>query len=120
MYSISEQRKYKRIKKPYIIRFRVKPDDMPDTASSDWDMVAVNNLGANGVSFNSNRNMRIGTNLDLKIGFSSSAPPIECGGRVTRVKRHLNTLIFGIVTEFIDIDKPLKEMINRTAEMIVP
>ena len=110
MYEISEKRKYKRIEKPYIIGFRIKPDENRDVVSRDWDMVAVNNLGAGGISFNSNRNMKTGATLDLKIGFSISMPPIECRGVVTRVKKHPNTSTFCIASALTEIDEHTKEI----------
>lgn len=119
MYEISEKRKYKRIEKPYIIRFRIKPYENRGVVSKDWDMVAVNDLGAGGISFNSSRNMKPGATLDLTIGFSTSMPPIECRGIVTRVKKHPNTFTFCIASAFTEIDEHIKEMINKTAEKLV-
>ncbi len=118
MYKISENRKYKRIEKPYITRFRIKPHGNQDVVSKDWYMVAVNDLGAGGISFNFDRTLKTGTTLDLKIGFSRSIPSLECRGVVTRVKTHPNTHIFGIATAFTEIDEHRKEMINKTAEEI--
>ncbi len=118
MYEISENRKYKRIEKPYITRFRIKPYGNQDVVSKDWNMVAANDLGAGGISFNFIRTLETGTALDLKIGFSTSIPPIECRGVVIRVKTHPNTSIFGIATAFTEIDEHIKEMINKTAEEI--
>ena len=77
MYKLSENRKYKRIEKPYIVRFRIKPYENQDVVPKDWNMVAVNDLGAGGISFNSNRNMKTGTTLDLKIGFSTSMESVK-------------------------------------------
>ena len=39
MYEISEKRKYKRIEKPYIVRFRIKPYENQAVVSKDWNMV---------------------------------------------------------------------------------
>ena len=119
MYKISENRKYKRIEKPYITRFRIKSYAPRDMVTKDWDMVAVNNLGAGGIFFHTRRSMEIGTTLDLKIGFSTSMPPIECRGVVTRVKKYPNTSTFCISTAFTEIDEHIKELINKTAEEIV-
>jgi hypothetical protein len=115
MNEISEKRKYKRIEKQYIARFRIKPDEAQEKVPIDWDMVAVNDLGAGGIFFHVSRNLKIGTTLDLKIGFSVSMPPIECRGVVTRVRKHPNFSVFGIATEFTEIDDHIKKMINKTA-----
>ena len=110
MYNIAEKRRFKRIEKPYMTRFRIKP-------AGTWDMVAVNDLGAGGVFFNSSNNLEVGMVLDLKIGFSKSTPAIKCDGVVTRVIKYPDTFIFGIGTAFSKIDEHIKEMINKVAEV---
>ena len=113
MYDNAEKRKYLRIEKPYMARFRVNPYEHSDAVSTDWDMVAVNDLGAGGIFFNSSNDLKIGTILNLKIGFSTTTPSIKCDGIVTRVINHPNTSIFGVATAFTKIDEHMKEMINK-------
>ncbi len=113
MYEVSEKRKYHRVEKPIIIRFRIRPQKDQEMPSSDWDMVGVNDLSAGGLFFNSSNNLEIGTVLDLRIGFSTSTVPVKCMGIVTRIKKHPHTSIFGIATSFADIEKQEKEMIDR-------
>jgi len=115
MYDNAEKRKYIRIEKPYMARFRVKPYENSGVVSTDWDMVAVNDLGAGGIFFNSSNDLKIGTVLNLKIGFSTTTPSIRCDGIVTRVINHPNTSIFGVATAFTKIDEHMKEMINKVA-----
>lgn len=79
-------------------------------------MVAVNDLGARGAFFNSSKNLEVGTNLDLKIGFSTTTPPIKCAGIVTRVKKTPQTSIFGIATAFTGVTEINKEIINKFVE----
>jgi hypothetical protein len=120
MYKISEKRKYKRIERPYMTRFRIKPYNDKDMVSKDGDMVAVNNLGAGGICFHTRKSLEIGTALDLKISFSISAPSIKCVGRVVRAKRHLDTSIFRIAIVFTEIEDHLKEILNKTALLVNP
>lgn len=115
MNEFSEKRKCKRIVKQYIARFRITSGEAQDMVPTDWDMVALNDLGAGGIFFHDRRRLKIGTTLDLKIGFSVSMPPIECRGIVTRVHKHPNFSIFGIATEFTEIDANIKEMIKKAA-----
>ncbi len=117
MYDNAEKRKYIRIEKPYMARFRVDPDGNQGAVSTDWDMVAINDLGAGGVFLNSSNNLEIVTILNLKIGFSTNTPSIKCDGVVTRVVHQPNTSIFGIATAFTKIDEHIKEMINKVAEL---
>ncbi len=113
MSEISERRKYQRVEKPIIIRFRIRPQKAQALAPSDWDMVGVNDLSARGLFFNSSYNLEIGTVLDLRIGFSTSTAPVKCKGIVTRVKKNPDTSIFGIATAFTEIEECEKEMIDR-------
>ena len=120
MNMISEKRRCKRIVKQYIARFRIKPGEAQDKAPTDWDMVALNDLGAGCIFFHDRRKLKTGTTLDLRICFSVSMPPIECRGVVTRVHKHPNFTIFGIATEFTEIDANIKEMINKAALFVNP
>ncbi|MFQ5686901.1 MAG: PilZ domain-containing protein [Candidatus Scalindua sp.] len=113
MYETSEKRKYQRVEKPIIIRFRIRPQKGQATAPSDWDMVGVNDLSARGLFFNSSYNIEIGTVLYLRIGFSTTTAPVKCKGIVTRVKKNPHTSIFGIATAFTDIEEHEKKMIDR-------
>ncbi len=113
MYEVSERRKYQRVEKPIIIRFRIRPQKDQALPPSDWDMVGVNDLSARGLFFNSSYNIEIGTVLDLRIGFSTSTVPVKCKGIVTRVKKSPHTSIFGIATAFTEIEEREIEMIDR-------
>ena len=111
----SEKRKYKRIEKPFIVKLQTLPDEPKERVSPDWDMVVAKDLGAGGVFFHCSKNLGIGTALDLKIGFSTSTPPIKCVGEVVRIIKQPYTSIFGIAVAFTKIHAQQKEMINRTA-----
>ncbi len=113
-----EKRKYQRIEKPFIVKLKTLPDKAKETVSDGWDMVVAKDLGAGGVFFHCSKNLDIGTALDLKIGFSTSTPPIKCVGVVVRIKKQPYTSIFGIAVAFTRIDAQEKEMINRTAQLI--
>ncbi len=115
MFKGIEKRKYKRIEKPFILKLQTVPDEAKETVSDGWDMVVAKDLGAGGVFFHCSKNLGIGTVLDLKIGFSTSTPPIRCVGIVVRIKKQPHTSIFGIAVAFTRIDAQEKEMINRTA-----
>ncbi len=113
MYNDAERRKYQRVEKPIIIKFRVRPNNSQEMASSEWDMVGVNDLSVGGLFFNSSNNIQDGTVLDLKIGFSTSSTPVKCTGMVTRVKKQPDTSIFGIAAAFMEIEEDEKELITR-------
>ena len=120
MQNSTERRKHHRAEKPVIIRFRIRPENGQEMASSEWDMVGVNDLSAGGLFFNSSNNIKDGIILDLKIGFSTSAAPVQCTGMVTRVKKQQDTSIFGIAAAFMNIAESEKELINRFINQTVP
>jgi len=51
MHNDVERRRYQRVEKPIIIRFRIRPDNDQEIASSEWDMVGVNDLSVGGLFF---------------------------------------------------------------------
>jgi len=108
-----ERRKYQRVEKPVIIKFRIWLENDHKITSSQWDMVGGNDLSVGGLFFNSSNNVQDGAVLDLKIGISTSSSPVKCTGMVTRVKTQPNTSIFGIAAAFMDIAESEKELINR-------
>ncbi len=88
-------------------------------SSTDWDMVAVKNLSAGGMLFNYNKNQKIDSLLDLKIDISESIPPINCVGKIIRIEESQPHSMCRIATEFTEIDKQEKEMINTTVEKVL-
>ena len=114
-----ERREYKRIEKPFMVRFRTIPLVAKKMISTDWDVVAVKDLSAGGMRFNYMKDLGIGSLLDLKIDISKSTPTIYCVGKVTRIDHfHLHSML-RIATEFTEIDEQEKEVINTTVEEII-
>lgn len=111
------ERKYKRINKPYLVKFRMRPRlDMEGMSSTDWDMVAVRNLGASGAFFLYNKDLGVNTSLDLKIDISTSTPTITCIGAVIRVKKYGDSPMLGIAVAFSEIDEEDQKLLNKAAE----
>ena len=119
MNNLPNDREYARVVKPYIVRFRVKPDETLNMVAKEWDMVTTNNLSANGIFFFANRDLEVGTILELKIGFSLSHPAIICVGEVTRMRRHRDTSTIGFAIVFTEIDEQIKKEISNIVNGIV-
>ncbi len=113
-----ERRKYRRIERRYITRFRIKPDKIQKIAPSNWDLIAVKNLSAGGILFAYTTNLGINSNLDLKIDISESIPPINCVGKIIRVEEPQPHSMCLIATEFTEIEDQEKEMISTTIEKV--
>lgn len=111
-----EKREYKRIDKPFIMNVRVKPEEAKEAAYEDWDLVDVKNLGAGGVYFYYNKDLEVGSVVDLKIDLSEFTSPITCAGKAIRIKKHQRSSIYDVVIEFTEIDGQVKDAINKAVE----
>ncbi len=111
-----ERRKYKRMEKPVMVRFRSIPLVAKETVSTGWDTVTVKNLSAGGMLFDYNNNLELYSLLDLKIDISRSTPTINCVGKIIRIEELQPNSMLRIATEFTEIDEQEKAMINTTVE----
>ncbi len=111
-----ERRRHKRVQKPCVVEFQVKQGDVQEKVSGKRGMVIIEDLGVGGVFFNYNKNLEIGSLIDLKIGISSSSSPINCVGKIIRIKEMPNTSNFGIGVELTDISEQEREVINKVIE----
>ncbi len=114
-----EKRKYKRIKKSYMVRLRIKHYEELKTSSAGWDWVELKDLSAGGVLFSYNKHLEIGTLLDLIIDVSASTPAVNCVGRVTRIEQSQPPSTLHFAVEFKNIDEQEKELINKIAEEVI-
>ncbi len=122
MNKVPNDRKYVRVVKPYIVKFRVKADEALNMVSKEWYTVTTNNFSAKGIFFFSNRNMKVGTILELKIDFSHFHPyhpSIICVGKIIRTRRLMGTSTIGFAIEFTEIDEQAKKIISKIVEGIV-
>ena len=113
-----EKREYRRIEKPYMARFRIKQYEGLETFSTGWDMVPVRNISAGGLAFNYAKNLGLDSLLDFEIIIFLSLPTIFCVGKIIRVVESQPHSICRISTEFTEIDKQVKEMINTAFEEV--
>ena len=121
MYKGQERRKYKRKEKPYRARFKIRSDEAQGMWSYDWDSVflmniSAMNISAGGVAFFCNKDLGIGTLLDLKIDVSKSTPTINCVGKIIRIDKPGPHSMFYIAVFFIGIAEQEKEIIDTTIE----
>jgi hypothetical protein len=113
-----EKRRYRRIEKPYITRFRIKPDKTQEMVPANWDLIDVENLSAGGILFSYPEDLGIDSNLDLKIDISQSTLTINCVGKIIRVDRPQSHSMFRIATEFTEMEDQQKEMISTTIDRV--
>ncbi len=109
-----ERRKYRRIKKPFIARFRIKQYEGLEVSSTEWDMVPVRDISAGGLTFNYTKNLGFNSLLDFKIAIPTFTPSINCVGKIIRVEDPQPHSMFRFATEFTEIEDQEKEMISTT------
>ncbi len=116
MYKGQERRKYKRKEKPYRARFKIRSDKAQEMEAYVWDSFTLHNLSAGSAAFFCNKDLGIGTLLDLKIDVSKSTPTINCVGKIIRIDKPGAHSMFCIAVFFIGIAEQEKEIINTTIE----
>jgi hypothetical protein len=114
--TIQERRQYKRIKKNFVAKFRLKNDESVICDTKNWEMITTQNLGADGVLFNYDKEMQIGSIIDMFINFPQIKTPVNCTGRVMRIDKGSPSSLVKVAANFIDISENDKQEINRAAE----
>jgi hypothetical protein len=114
-----KRRKYRRLEKLFRARFRVKQYEGLEMPSAEWDIVPVRNISAGGLAFNYTKNLGFNSLLDFKIDISLFSAAINCVGKIIRVEEPQSHSMYRIATEFTEIDKQEKEMLNTTIEKLL-
>ncbi len=114
-----EGRKNREIGTPFMARFRTKQYESSDLSFTNWKTVDVKNLSAGGMFFNYNKNQSIDSLLDLKIDISESTSPINCVAKIIRVEEPKPHSMYHIATEFTEIDKNERELINTAVKKLL-
>ncbi len=112
------KRKYRRIEKPFMAKFRIKQYEGLEMSSTEWDMVPVRDISTGGLAFNYTKNLDLNSLLDFKIDIPLFPPTINCVGKIIRVEDPQPHSMCRIATEFTQIDKQEKEMINTAFEKV--
>jgi hypothetical protein len=111
-----ERRQHKRIKKNFVARFRLKNVNEHTDCQQDWQMVTTQNLGAGGVLFNYDKEIPVGSIIDILINFPQIKNPVNCIGRVLRIDKTGSSALIKIAANFIDISQQDQQEISKAAE----
>jgi len=118
MFQGAEKRAYKRIQKPFIVRFRIKPE-AAGAIFPGWDVVITQNLSAGGILFNYDDRIELTSLIDLKINFPTMKGTIDCTGRVLRVEEVPRSSRVRIAAVFTDIDEEVKKDVEEYADLLL-
>jgi c-di-GMP-binding flagellar brake protein YcgR len=114
--SIQERRQYKRIKKNFIARFRLKNDVSAISDTNNWEMITTQNLSAGGLLFNYDKEIQIRSIIDMFINFPQIKTPVNCVSRVLRIDKGSSSSLIKVAANFINISENDKQAINKAAE----
>jgi CheY-like chemotaxis protein len=114
-----EKRKYRRIEKPFMARFRVKQFEAVYTPVTNWETVTLKDISAGGTLFNYKKNLGLNSLLDLKIDDSTSKSTINYVGEIIRIEESKPESVFRIATEFKEIDEQKKEKLNTIVREVL-
>ena len=103
-----EKRRYKRIKMPFPVMFRMRRKLFP----SFWNMAKAEDLGIMGIRFYYKNPPKIGSLVDIIIGISQPARTIHCVGKTLRTKGNQDSSRSVIAIEFVHIGESEKFLLN--------
>lgn len=111
-----EDRQHKRIRKRFVLRFKIKPANDREEVHNGWNMVTSKDLSAGGILFNYDKEIEVGTLIDIKLNFPMSEVPITCTGEIIRNNNVPSTPLVRVAAIFLDIDDNMKELVKKAAE----
>ncbi len=108
-----QKRKHIRVGKLFSLELRVKPDEDQRATPRDWNMASANNLSTGGAFFYYNKDLEIGSFVDLRIFVPESKTSLYCTGKIIRAKKNIKPSIYDIAVEFTEINEQTKEIIEK-------
>jgi len=111
-----ERRKYKRIRRNLIIRFRALKKAVKKKRDKEWNMAITENLSADGALFKYSSKLKIDSEHEMKIKFPRGRTPVECSCKVVRVETLQEAPIFRIAVRYLKMSKKNKGMIDKFAK----
>ena len=111
-YSGDERRKFSRINANFVVSYRILEE------IDNYDISQTKNICIGGMLLTTNVPFEPGTrlNLEIRVPFNSNKDPINIVGRVIESKVITNNLIYDTRLEFLTIDNPSKEAVEKTVE----
>lgn len=103
-----ERRRYPRIKKTFIVSYRVYED------IDNYDLTQTKNISIGGMLLTTNRQFRSGMLLSIDIRLPFLVDPLNLKGRVVESRQVVKNLIYDTHLELVEIDRGTKEAINKT------
>ena len=114
-----EKSNHVRINMSFKIRFRVIPLVARRMVHIDWNTVVVKNFEAEGLCFYHDKNLGIGSLLDLKIDLPTMPHCTNAVAEIVYIEKPKLSSLFCIAIKFKKIDKREKEKFNTFVEEMI-
>ncbi|MDD4957404.1 MAG: PilZ domain-containing protein [Candidatus Omnitrophica bacterium] len=116
MYKGIERRTCSRIKRPGEMFLRQYAGNRAGWKSAMWDVVPLADIGAGGARFYHDGPLLKGSLVDIKLNVVKGMPPLECIGKVIRVKDMPGTGAFELAASFVEMPGEKKDLIDKEVE----
>ena len=110
--TVQNQRKYRRLKAPYLLRYRVV------TPGSEAQVANIKDIGAGGMRFWSDRFVPEGTFLKISFVVPPMGRTFETLGRVLRVRRAKEGSVYYMAVKFLELSREDQAVLNQFVELI--
>lgn len=117
----SERRKYRRLRKKIVVRLQVHSKDKA-AAGGGHDIISLQDISAGGALLTYNKEIDIGTLVELNMRFATFPESINCLGKVIRVqpaspKTSAQIPLYHIAVRFIEtVDKKEQQLLEEIIE----
>jgi len=110
----SNKRKFKRINKPYALKMRARKGDDWSITFHEWESVVAMNLNVGGVfCYHAFNDLEVDSLVDLRIYLSRNSRPIDCVGKIIRIKKDPISPLDEIAVSFVEMDDLKREKLNK-------
>ena len=126
---MEEKRRYRRLNRSFITKFRLSPDNNPPGSvnlPAKWDIVTIRNISGSGMAFIYHKSFVAGVVLEFEITIASLHRLIKCLGVVCRVDPLIEAKpgskiipLYGIAVHYTDITKEEQEAIDKVVEAFI-
>ena len=106
-----EKRKFKRVKKFFVVSAKLSDDD-----PSDWTIVNLDNISEGGILFNHTEAFKNGELLNIKIKILPDKRPFQCLGKVILGQKLGDLRLYESAVQFTEVNSEDRALIHEALE----
>lgn len=108
-----DKRKYLRLKVHHLIKYRTLSE-----GDSSFLSASIKDIGGGGICFRTERDLPLGTNLEIKISFPHAATSIFASAKVVWKQAKKRLHCFEVGCKFIDISESVRLLIDKQIKSV--